>query len=297
MLSILIPIYNQDATKLVSKLINQCEAADIEYLISVYDDKSTRKWIKLNEPLHHIFKVNYVELSENLGRSKIRNWLASAAPHANLLFLDGDSGIVDDQFISNYVKEIKKGYDVVYGGTSYSKKPCRSKKRRLHWKYGKTTEALPAKKRAENPAITFHSNNFLIKGKIIEQIKFDEKINGYGYEDILLADKITEAGYSIRHINNPVQHLGLETNEDYLVKAEEAVHNLVKLQKQGLLSDTRLSLYYKKLERYHLSGLIPWLYSKTQSKIKNKLFAEDPDIRALQLQKLYWYHQALKSHS
>lgn len=296
MLSILIPIYNQDATKLISKLIDQCENANIEYLISVYDDKSSRKWKKLNEPLHHVFKVNYVELSENLGRAKIRNWLASAAPHANLLFLDGDSGIVEPRFIEKYLVEIKKGYDLVYGGTSYSKKPCRSKKRRLHWKYGKTTEAMPAKKRAENPAITFHSNNFLIKGKIIEQIKFDEQIKGYGYEDILLAEKIAEAGFNIKHIDNPVQHLGLETTEDYLVKVEEAVHNLVKLQNQGLLADTRLSLYYKKLQKFHLTGFIPWLYSKTESKIKNKLFAENPDIRALQLQKLYWYHQAQKSH-
>jgi len=41
MLSILIPIYKQDATKLVQELLDQCEAEGIDYLISVYDDKST----------------------------------------------------------------------------------------------------------------------------------------------------------------------------------------------------------------------------------------------------------------
>lgn len=294
MLSILIPVYNQDVTQLVADLIEQCEAEDIAYLISVYDDKSTRKWKKLNEPLHHIFKVNYVELSENLGRAKIRNWLASAAPHENLLFLDGDSGVVSKDFIKKYIAEIPN-YEVIYGGRTYSKKPPRSLKKRLHWKYGSTTESIPAKSRNEDPALSFQSNNFLIKAEIFEKIKFDEQIQGYGYEDILLGEQIVRENFKIKHIDNPIEHKGLERTEHFLVKTKEAVFNLVKLQNQGLLANTRLTNFYNKLKKWHLIWLIPILYNRYSSKIEIALHAKDPDVRALQLTKLYWYHEALNS--
>jgi len=296
MLSILIPVYNQDVTKLVAALLTQCEQAGVETIISVYDDKSTRKWKKANEVLHHTFKVNYIELSENLGRAKIRNWLASAAPFENLLFLDGDSGIVRDDFITRYVQEIEAGYDVVYGGTFYTKKPCRSKLRRLHWKYGRDIEATSYKSRTKNPAHSFHSNNFLIKSDIISKIKFDESIVGYGYEDILLAEQIVKVGKTIKHIDNPAQHLGLEKTEDYLTKVEESVINLVKMQPAGTMGSTRLSSYYDKLSNYKLAWGIPWLYKRFENKITTKLYAEDPDLRALQLSKLYWYWKAKQGY-
>ncbi len=290
MLSILIPIYNQDATTLVSDLISQCENEGIDFLISVYDDKSTRKWKAINAPLHHTFKVNYIELSENLGRAKIRNWLASAAPYDNLLFLDGDSGIVKDDFIRTYIGAIHNGYDVIYGGRAYKKKQPRSTKRRLHWKYGKTREALPASVRQRQPALNFQSNNFLIKATIFDKIKFDQNIEGYGYEDLLFSKSLVERGFNISHIHNPIEHLGLEKTADFLTKNEQAVINLIKLQKQGLLQHTRLTKSYDKLKKYGLHRFIPFIYNRFKSKIETKLHAKDPDVRAFQITKLYWYH-------
>jgi len=295
MLSILIPIYQQDATKLVQQLLDQCEAAGIEYLISVYDDKSTKKWKQINAPLHHIFKVNYVELSENLGRAKIRNWLAAAAPHENLLFLDGDSGIIADDFIAKYV-EVAGKYDVVSGGRTYSKKPCRSKKRRLHWKYGRHIESQPASVRNKQPALYFHSNNFMIKAPVFEKVKFDEEHTGYGYEDILFGESLIKQGYKIYHIDNNTLHAGLERTEDFLQKTKEAVGNLVHLQQSKQMGPTKLSATYHRLERYRLSGLIPTLYKMLQPRIDRSLYEPDPSLKLFQLQKLYWFHLFYKQN-
>jgi len=91
MLSILIPIYNEDITKLVKDLAYQCNRQKIDFEIICFDDASKQRYKDKNEVLRSVFRVNYVELSENLGRAKIRNWLAKSARFEHLMFLDGDS--------------------------------------------------------------------------------------------------------------------------------------------------------------------------------------------------------------
>lgn len=300
MLSILIPIYQQDATTLVADLKAQCEKLGITYVILVYDDKSTIKWRRKNAPLQHEFGVNYIELSKNLGRAKIRNWLASAAPYDNLLFLDGDSKIVRKTFIKTYMDFAEQPYDAVFGGRRYKKTPPRSLRKRLHWKYGKTYESVPHTIRQKDPVLNFQSNNFMIKASALDKVKFDETIQTYGYEDLLFAEKLAGEGFSISHIDNPTEHLGLEYTEDFLAKNEEAIKNLIKLQASGQLKETRLSKYYKRLEKWHMQKLIPFVYRRLEKTLHDRLHRKDPDVRAFQLQKLYWYHsyrQVNSSHA
>lgn len=297
MLSILIPIYQQDATKLVANLKAQCEKLGITYVILVYDDKSTIKWRRKNAPLQHEFGVNYIELSENLGRAKIRNWLASAAPYDNLLFLDGDSKIVKKTFIKTYVDFAATPYDVVFGGRRYKKTPPRSLRKRLHWKYGKTYESISHTHRQKDPVLNFQSNNFMIKATALEKVKFDETIQTYGYEDLLFAEKLSAEGFTISHIDNPTEHLGLEYTDDFLAKSEEAIKNLVKLQASGQLKETRLTNYYNRLEKWHLHKLIPFFYGRVEKTLQDRLHRKDPDVRAFQIQKLYWYHTFMQAHS
>ena len=91
MLSILIPIYNFKVVKLVETLQKQCEKAKITYEVVCFDDQSQTKYKKDNVILSNYFGVNYTELSENLGRARIRNWMAKIASYDNLLFLDCDT--------------------------------------------------------------------------------------------------------------------------------------------------------------------------------------------------------------
>ena len=93
MLSILIPVYQVKVEKLVVKLIKQCDRCKIEFEILCFDDGSKERIKVSNRSIDLLMRVNYVELSENLGRSKIRNRLAKSARYDYLLFLDADSQV------------------------------------------------------------------------------------------------------------------------------------------------------------------------------------------------------------
>ncbi|KXK36322.1 MAG: family 2 glycosyl transferase [Bacteroidetes bacterium OLB9] len=231
MLSIVIPIYNQDVRKLVDTLMKQCQKLDINFQILCFDDCSEPKYRKLNKELAFRINVNYTEMAENLGRSRIRNWLGKAAYFDNILFLDGDTVIKNRNFIKTYVDYLPTEH-ILCGGRNYSLKPPRSKKKLLHWRYGSKRESLPSKKRNKDPYINFHSNNFIIPEKLFKDHLFDENVKGYGYEDLLYAFDLKKSGVNIVHIDNPTLHDGLEVNTMFIKKTKNAIENLAMLYKQ-----------------------------------------------------------------
>ncbi|MBK9736542.1 MAG: glycosyltransferase [Saprospiraceae bacterium] len=121
MLSILIPIYNQDVRPLVYTLAKQCNKLNINYQILCFDDLSEEKYKQKNRELAFKVNINYTEMSENLGRSKIRNWLGKAAYFEYILFLDGESTIKSKDFVKNYVSALPTE-SVIYGGRKYATK-------------------------------------------------------------------------------------------------------------------------------------------------------------------------------
>ena len=286
MLSILIPIYNKDVNKLIKSLLKQCQKLKVEYQILCFDDGS-RDSIKLkNRPLGYNFGVSYVEMPENLGRAKIRNTLAQNARFENLLFLDCDSGISKRTFLKNYIPYLDSG-KIVNGGRFYSKSKPRSKKKVLHWKYGTKYESLRPKKRAKQAALNFHSNNFLMSRASFLNIKFDESLQGYGYEDIAFANKAIENGLEILHIDNPIKHLDLIVNDIFLDKSRNAIDNLIRFYKSGKIKETRLLNTYEKLEKTGLSAAFQRIYKRSfRSKIEENLLSEKPNLYYLQAYKL-----------
>lgn len=288
MISILIPVYNQTVVPLVSNLRAQCEELGIQYQILVFDDKSKEEWKLTNKKLENEFGVNYVELSDNLGRAKIRNRLGRTARYDYCLFLDGDSKIIRKDFIKTYVDHIGES-DVVYGGREYQKEKPSNPSLVLHWKYGKTNEALPVKNRIKDPSLNFQSNNFLIKTSIFEKTLFDVDIEGYGYEDLLFAQKIKSLSYNILHIDNPVLHDGLEPCEDFLKKTVNAVGNLAELNKKDQLQNVRLTKFYQMLKRNTFLGAFGWYYKLREDSIISNLKSKNPSIRNFSFFKLAEY--------
>jgi len=289
MLSILIPIYNFDVTKLVQKLVDQCQKAKIDYEIICFDDKSKDKFKNLNRPILNLFGVNYVELSENYGRSKIRNKLAQVAQFEYLLFLDCDSKIKYASFIKNYVKLIKKEVDVSYGGRFYKKSKPRAKSKQLHWNYGVKREALSLKARDKKPYVSFLSNNFLIHKALFLQILFDEDIKGYGYEDLVFAQVLKYNQIEIVHIENPTEHIDLITTDDFLKKTETATENLKILIKQGKIKETKLSKAGFRLDKFNLRPLFLKQFEKRRDKLMANLHSTEPKMFYLDLFKLYLF--------
>lgn len=294
MISILVPVYNQNAVQLVKDLKAQCESLDIQYQIMVFDDLSTEETRKGNSELGHEFGVNYLELSENLGRARIRNRLARMARFKHLLFIDGDSGIIRDDFIQKYLDQIDNA-EIVYGGRVYETKKPTNPKFVLHWKYGKTREALPLKKRLLDPFLNFQSNNFMITSYLFSKLKFDEGVEGYGYEDLLFAQKVKELNGGILHIDNPVVHLGLEPAEQLIDKTENALKNLAKLNKGDASLETRLTKFHEKMEGYGLKSLLLRYYRSNQEGIRKNLNSGSPSIRKFSLMKLAMYDGFLNS--
>ena len=290
MLSILVPIYNFNVVKLVQALKKQCDKLGIDYEILCFDDMSDQKYKDVNRVLSDYFRVNYTELSKNLGRAKIRNWLIKSASYKYLLFLDCDSKVVSKEFIKNYIEQKDKG-DVISGGRVYSKKPPKAFSKKLHWLYGVKKESKDAKFRSKHSVSYFHSNNFLAKNDTFKNIKFDEKIEGYGYEDLLLAQQIIDQGFTIKHIQNPVEHLGLEKAKVFIEKSEKAIDNLLRLKYSGKQLDTNLVRLASRLQDFGLKNDFIEYASKRHEKIRNRLLSKTPKIRDLDIFKLLFYYK------
>lgn len=284
MLSILIPIYNQDVRNLALNLDQSAQAANIQYEIILIDDRSEDQFRDINKPLDEYEFIHYHELHENIGRAKIRNLLAKKSRYERLLFLDGDSQLIGIEFIENY---IKASGDIINGGRIYQQnKP--NKKYMLHWKYGRQLESVALSQRKAYPLRYFHSNNFMCSKKIMIDHPFDEDLDGYGYEDLVWA-KIISDGYQINHIDNPIIHDGLETTDEFLRKTVVGLKNLKRFDQKKLLPKTPLIKYHRFLEMTLSKPLFMWVMKNIYPKTEKDLHNEDPSLFYYQLYKLYQY--------
>ncbi len=284
MLSILVPIYNYDAENLARILLQQCENLKTEYEIIFADDCSTNnKLSKTNKDFFLTTSITFIEVEHNMGRSKIRNFLAKKAKGDFFLFLDCDSGIVREDFIYKYMQFAQK-YDVVCGGTIYCGKNHISKENLLHWTCGKKREE--GKKH-------FTTNNFLIKKEVFEKIEFNEKIKGYGHEDTLFGEELRKNGYKIGFIDNPVEHLGLKDTDKFILDTINASTNLALLYKQKMyqpfLENVTLVKTYKKLKKLHCIGVFSFCFVLIRYFVNLNLHSNMPTIRCLDVLKLYTF--------
>ena len=296
MLSILIPVYNHSVVKLVKELHDQCLRSETPFEILVFDDASKQKFKNENQEIEDLFGVNYVQLSTNQGRSKIRNRLSKTALYDNLLFLDSDSKISSRKFIKNYKPYFNQNA-LVCGGRIYNKKAPKSKKKKLHWTYGTKREALAAVKRSKNPSAYFHSNNFLIPASIIHKYPFDEDIQGYGYEDLLFAHRLQQEKVNIVHIDNPIIHSKLESTIEFIEKHELAIINLARLYKSDSKFPAKLTRTYAKLDNWHLVPLVQWYLNKNHLKFKAMLTDSKPNLQSFDKYRLYRFIQELEKLS
>ncbi len=79
MLSVLIPVFNEDIRNLVNDLNNQLVELGFIFEIRVYDDGSHENIRDLNKEIASNDSIIYEELPKNIGRSAIRNKLAKEA--------------------------------------------------------------------------------------------------------------------------------------------------------------------------------------------------------------------------
>lgn len=295
MLSILIPVYNYNVTHLVTELRRQAEELEIVYEICLLDDASTENFRKANRDLIHKTNIRYEELSENVGRSAIRNRLVEMAKYEYLLFMDCDSGVIMPRYLQTYVEALDSQC-LLYGGRAYLPKAPVDPQYFLHWQYGRQREQQDVQERQKNPYHAFMTNNFLMPKNLFKSITFDESLRTYGHEDTLFGMELAKRNIQILHLDNPLLHMGLERTEVFLAKTKMAVHNLARLIKQGKKVNTRLSDTYFKLAKWklvRLAGLVSKMFRPFI--LIHLRRAQKLDLRFLDLYKLDLFIEAMQS--
>ncbi len=264
MISVCIPVYNFDSSKLVKCIGSQLEHGDelivIDDCSSVFVEEN-----KLSSANH-----TFIALEKNHGRAKIRNLFLKHVKNNYLLFLDCDSLIIDSAFIKNYRNAINPDTKIICGGRVYPKE-LPSNNQFLSWNYGVLSESKNALERKKNPNDSFMTNNFLVAKTVLEKFPFNESISQYGHEDTLFGITLEANGIEIEHIENPILNGDIETNEAFLIKTEKAIANLVmlfqdkKLQKK-LQRRVKIVRFYTKTRLFAPFILLTFMVFRKQMK-------------------------------
>jgi GT2 family glycosyltransferase len=259
-LSILIPTYNWDISRLLQALgkeITEANLGDVTEII-VVDDCSTLADIKEAnaKAIHKLagVRIKYHGLRKNIGRSRIRNFLANEAGSSHLLFLDND--IIPDRkdFLQLYISH--RSWEIICGGVSYNERILLEPIYDFHVYFGKKTEAKSTIERNLIPWRYLFSSNLMIRKDIFEKVPFDKSFYCHGYEDIEWAIRLSKAS-TIYHIDNTVSHLGLKTKKHLLNQMRDATNNYIYLSKlhQSKFAETPIYLFINYLSKLSLALL------------------------------------------
>jgi glycosyltransferase involved in cell wall biosynthesis len=293
MLSICVPVYNFNVYPLINELSIQAKSIQQPVEIIALDDGSTEEFKKQNKSIANLEYVYYEELDKNVGRSKIRNILRDKARSDYLLFLDCDALIPYKDFIAKYIKEIDQisnKESLICGGRTYPKeRPTDSTS--LHWVWGNKREAFNAERRKVNPYQSFMTNNFIIPKTVLDRNPFNEELSGYGHEDTLLGYEMQKLNIPIIHIDNPVEHIGLEEASVILEKTHQSIKNLLKIyhltkKDKKFLEISKLLKTYDKTKRYKINKIIRFFFSIFAKPIEHNLKSCNPSIFLFDLYKL-----------
>ncbi|MEI8087078.1 MAG: glycosyltransferase [Paludibacter sp.] len=283
-LSILIPTYNYNITHLVADLHHQAMEAYIDFEIIVMEDGS-KMHVQENDKVNDFEFCSHVILTENIGRSAIRNRLADKAKYEHLLFMDCDAEVCSSNYIEKYITFCKEDCMVI-GGTAYDQNE-NDPKYSLRLKYGREREAKVLEQSINNnhrvgEKLNFATFNFLISKSIFNKVRFDENIRGYGHEDTLFGHQLHELGCEFLHIDNPLIHKGLDDNETFIRKTEEATRNLYLLYKTGrypfLKDESKLLNAFVRIEKLKFARLFAFKFNIIKSILRKQLCSSSPSL-------------------
>lgn len=296
MLSILIPTYNHVCLPLVNKLHAQAVVAGVAFELLLADDASREEVRKENSRMADLPACRYLQLEENIGPARIRNYLARQAQYPYLLFLDDDAMPVNDTFIVDYLHAAQPGA-VVCGGFSYPRLaamgsclPTTSSQlpatpdAGLRYRYGTKVEEKLCRSAHLSGRMLFFGICFLAPASLFGKVSFDESF-GFGYEDLAFGVRLKQAGFSILYVDNPVYHLTLETSEQYLEKTQRAVRNLSRHMEQ-MQPYVRLLQWHAGLRRFGLVSLTAFLFRQNEKRLVRNLTSPHPSLKLFAFYKL-----------
>lgn len=228
LLSICVPIYDFVVTDTVARFLAEADAYGLNVEIVAIDDHSRAPYADKNAQIAEDARVRYLPLLENVGRSRIRNLLADYARGEWLLFMDCDMVPEYDDYLRRYISCMEQEVDVVSGGVHYGPQPDTSKLL-LRWRYEMFMQRLLSRASRYSDVNRVTTANFLIRRRVYQRVRFNEGLSGYGQEDRLFNLQLIKRKVRMKHIDNPMRHLGQEDNEKFLLKIHESTRNLVRV--------------------------------------------------------------------
>lgn len=217
-LSVLIPFYGDDPSRLLEALLEQA-SSDTE--IVLFDDGSPNPaaFQRLNaHPAISVGAVRVLRSDTNLQRSGARNALADAAEGEWFLYLDADMEIPAG-FLSRWMALLQSAaFDAAYGG--YTLPEAQAGRFAVHAGLARAGDVNDAAARASRGASAFAGSNMAVRAELMARIRFDETYRGWGWEDVDWAVRAATAG-RLAHVDNPAGHGGLQSVDSLLAKFAE----------------------------------------------------------------------------
>ncbi|NQX78481.1 glycosyltransferase [Gilvibacter sp.] len=277
MLSILIPTFNTAIGELLQELHRQIQADQLPARVLIYDDASSDQVIaSQNKEQANALGFEYLSNTENLGRTATRSKLAEAAKTDWLLFLDADVMPARKDYLKSMLADIHDDWNVIFGGIEYAATPPK-REQMLRYVYGKKREAKSAVQRAENP-------HFIISQSLCITKSMFQKCNtitakGYGLDN-LFSNNLKKQKARVKHTDNPVVHLGLESSDTFLEKSLAGIQTTMELEAQGKLeADLRpIQRVYNRLKKFGLTGVFLALSNAFSGAIVKNLKSNKPSL-------------------
>lgn len=284
-LSVLIPTYNHVCVALVEQLLPLLQAADIQYEVIVADDGSTDEdSIVANRAINQLSFCRFIERKKNVGRAAIRNFLASEALHAYLLYIDSDMTIISNLYILRYLQS--GDMPVIDGGVTICDTSDASN---LRYLYEKAEEPHhTATERQKRPYQHLHAANLLMRRDIILAHPFDERFRHYGYEDVFLGKVLHQHHIPILHIDNPLGFCHFETNADFVTKTEEGLRTLYQFR-DVLRGYSRLLTFVSGIHLSIVKSLIRLWHRLFRKAERRNLCGSHPSLLVFKLYRLGYY--------
>lgn len=293
MLSILIPTFNYDCTRLAADLRQQAaelQARDpaFDYEILVWDDASTEPaTIEANRHIGQWDKCSFHSLPQNAGRAIIRNRMMQTSRGTRLLLIDSDAEVCSPRFVENYWLARNEAEVVCGGVRNVPRLPRQGHELRFRYEQSAEKKRTVAF-RNRNPYLYFTTFNVMLSRSVAERLQFDERCTEYGYEDALYGLLLRQQGISIHHIDNPLVHLGIECNADFLCKTEAALRTLSRLG-EPLQSAAGASRVVRKLERFKLRRSAASLFAWMRPSLQRQLTGPSPSLFLFKMYKVGYY--------
>lgn len=292
-LTILIPTFNDSARALVTELSRQASLISrLRYEIYVVDDGSTdARVIAENARVGTLPYCHFVQTPHHDCRSAMRNAMARFGQYDWCLMVDARLTPCSASFLRSYLDSpvpaggVAVGGVVVDGGAD-EQLLTRENLRFRYERHEQARHSLAA--RQQRPYRSLRTTNFFFHRSVLQRVPYDERVKGYGYEDVLLGKALQVAGIPILHMDNPVAYTSFESNGAYINKVEEAMRTLSLFQKDLRGYSPLLSLA-QGLARWQLAPAVRLFHRLFGRMEKRQLTGRRPSLLVFKFYKLGFF--------